>query len=113
LPYQTEHKFDEEPLIEVIDVTASTVGSDYIIQISFSHEAGVEIEDVIFDYLNVATEVYPDGQTKTVLQCTLDGQPLRFLDSYKLIGVKYNNGKVYNVLARVSFETHFTMIFLM
>ncbi len=107
LPYQTDHKFDEKPLIEVIDVTANTVGSDYIIQISLSHEPGVEIEDVIFDYLNVETEVYPDGQTKTVLQCTLDGQPLRFLDSYKINGIKYNNGKVYNVLARVSFETPF------
>jgi hypothetical protein len=41
------------------------------------------------------------------LQCTLDGQPLRFLDSYKINGIKYNNGKVYNVLARVSFETPF------
>ena len=104
LPYQTEHKFDEKPLIEVSDVTANTVGSDYIIQISFSHEAGVEIEDVIFDYLNV-TKVYLDAidQTKTVLQCTLDGEPIRFLDSYKFIGVKYNNGKVYNVLARSKF----------
>jgi hypothetical protein len=59
LPYQTDHKFDEKPLIEVIDVTANTVGSDYIIQLSLSHELGVVIEDVIFDYLNVVDKSLP------------------------------------------------------
>lgn len=107
LPYQTEHKLAENLLIRVTDVTAATVGNSYQIQINLSHQPECEIEDAVFDYLHVDTKVTSIGEGKTVLHCTLVGQPVRYLDSYQLKGIRYNGGKLYNVLAQIRFETPF------
>lgn len=107
LPYQVEHKLDENPLIAISDVTATTVGNQYMIQIKLSHQAGLNIENVSFDYLNVNTQVVPEGDVSTTLICTVVGEPVRYLDSYQLNGITYNGGQVYKVLAKITFEQPF------
>ncbi|MGI6606063.1 MAG: GLUG motif-containing protein [Peptococcia bacterium] len=107
LPYQTEHKLDENPLISIKDVTATTVGNQHMIQVKLSHEAGLNIENVRFDYLNVNTQVVPESDVSTTLVCTVEGNPVRYLDSYQLNGITYNGGQVYKALAKVTFEQPF------
>jgi hypothetical protein len=107
LPYQTEHKLDENPLISIKDVIATTVGNQHMIQVKLSHEAGLNIENVRFDYLNVNTQVVPESDVSTTLVCTVEGNPVRYLDSYQLNGITYNGGQVYKALAKVTFEQPF------
>jgi len=107
LPYQTDHKLDENPKIEITDVTAQLVGNQYMIQVSISHHSGIIIENANFDYLHVNTEVVPVNDVSTILRCTVIGAPERYLDSYQLNGIRYNGGKVYSVLAQICFENPF------
>ncbi|HPZ71766.1 MAG TPA: hypothetical protein PLQ33_06145, partial [Peptococcaceae bacterium] len=107
LPYQVEHRLDENPQIEVSEIVAATVGNQYMIQVKLAHQAGISIEDARFDYLNVTTEVIPESDVATTLICTVAGEPVRYLDSYQLNGIIYNGGQVYPVLAMVTFEQPF------
>ena len=107
LPYQTDHMAEEDPKVEITDITAQTIGNSHMIQIKLTHKTGVTIENAVFDYLNVNTQVIPAGDGATSLICTVEGAPLRYLDSYQINGIMYNSGKIYSVLAQFSFEIPF------
>ena len=77
-----------------------------MIQVKLSHEAGLNIENVRFDYLNVNTQVVPESDVSTTLVCTVEG--IRYV-IWTVIsnGITYNGGQVYKALAKVTFEQPF------
>lgn len=104
LPYQTAH-YPQTPNIEIVSLDARLVGTAYKIEITFKHDPGVHIENILGDYLSfIPTKITEVTEDTTVYQGNADMNAVeRYWDAYKLTGVEYNGGQRQDLFAQVDF----------
>lgn len=105
LPYQTAH-YPQTPSIEIVSLDASLVGTAYMIEIEFRHDAGVQIENILGDYLSFTKDDNRQISSETTVylgHADMDAVE-RYWDAYKLTGVEYNGGLTQDLSAQIDFE---------
>lgn len=88
LPNQLDNKLPVND-IYITSVTTANEGSNKIVQVEINHGQGVKITDAVFDYLTVDSKVVSEEPTRTILKYKLTDNPVRYLDTYRVVQIKY------------------------
>lgn len=96
----------EQPIISIENITIDERMSDATILLELSHNSNIEINDIVFEYLNVdSINKIVNQENTTIIE--LDVSPDRAYDGYRLSQIKYlENGveQTFDINAKIELQ---------